>query len=96
MGDDSDKFAEDLTVLTLFGLMDPLKDGVSQSIKKVRRAGLNVIMVTGDNLDTAKAIARKAGIIQKNVNNPSDIEAEDDFVSRDSNSDAEAGMKSIN
>lgn len=63
MGEESDRFAEDLNVVALFGLMDPLKEGITESIKKVRKANLNVIMVTGDNLDTAKAIARKAGII---------------------------------
>jgi P-type Ca2+ transporter type 2B len=52
--------------------MDPLKEGVAEAIKKVSRAGLSVIMVTGDNLDTAKAIARKAGIIQKDLCNPGD------------------------
>ena len=52
--------------------MDPLKEGVAEAIKKVSRAGLSVIMVTGDNLDTAKAIARKAGIIQKDLCDPGD------------------------
>jgi P-type E1-E2 ATPase len=67
--------------VALFGLMDPLKEGITEAIKKVRKANLNVIMVTGDNLDTAKAIARKAGIISKNINNPSDIEAAEEFAS---------------
>ena len=81
MGEESDRFAEDLNVVALFGLMDPLKEGITEAIKKVRKANLNVIMVTGDNLDTAKAIARKAGIISKNINNPSDIEAAEEFAS---------------
>ena len=70
--EDTDQLSKDLNVLALFGLMDPLKEGVAEAIKKVSRAGLSVIMVTGDNLDTAKAIARKAGIIQKDLSNPGD------------------------
>ena len=47
----------------LFGLEDPLRPGVKDALLRCKRAGIRVIMVTGDNLITAKTIARKAGIL---------------------------------
>mmetsp|Transcript_27325 Transcript_27325/g.41551 ORF Transcript_27325/g.41551 Transcript_27325/m.41551 type:complete len:546 (+) Transcript_27325:1005-2642(+) len=54
---------KDLTVISLFALMDPLKPSVPKSITTCRRAGIQVVMCTGDNLDTAKAIAVNSGIL---------------------------------
>jgi len=47
----------------IFGLMDPLRPGIRDAVEQCRRSGINVRMVTGDNLDTAIAISREAGII---------------------------------
>jgi len=47
----------------MFGLEDPLREDIRESIGIVQHAGLTVIMCTGDNLDTAKAISVQAGII---------------------------------
>jgi magnesium-transporting ATPase (P-type) len=52
-----------LTVAGIFALQDPLRDEIVDSVKKCHNAGINIRMVTGDNLDTAKAIAIEAGII---------------------------------
>lgn len=65
--DNMELVEKDFCALALFGLMDPLKPTVPESIHTVRRAHLNVIMCTGDNLETAKAIAIDAGIIPKQV-----------------------------
>jgi len=54
---------EGLTALGIFGIMDPLRPDVVDAIKKCQRAGIRVIMCTGDNLDTAKAISKDAGIV---------------------------------
>ena len=43
--------------------MDPLRDEIVESVKKCHRAGINIRMVTGDNIDTARAIAIKAGLL---------------------------------
>jgi Ca2+ transporting ATPase len=43
--------------------MDPLRDEIVDSVQKCKSAGINIRMVTGDNIDTAKAIAIEAGII---------------------------------
>jgi Ca2+-transporting ATPase len=42
---------------------DPPREGVAKTIKKMRNAGITVIMITGDNKYTARAIARDAGVI---------------------------------
>lgn len=47
----------------IFGLKDPLRNGIADAIAKCHRAGINVRMVTGDNLITARAISLEAGII---------------------------------
>lgn len=47
----------------LVGIMDPLRPGVSDAISKCHQAGITVRMVTGDNLLTAIAISKDAGII---------------------------------
>ncbi len=52
-----------LTMVGIFGLMDPLRPGIRDAVEQCRRSGINVRMVTGDNLDTAIAISREAGII---------------------------------
>lgn len=53
----------DLIAIGLFGIQDPLRDTIVQSVKLVKKAGISVIMCTGDNLDTATAISKNAGII---------------------------------
>lgn len=47
----------------IFGLMDPLRPGIKDAVAQCHQSGINVRMVTGDNLDTAIAISREAGII---------------------------------
>lgn len=56
---------EDLTLIGIVGIMDPLRPGVVESVAKFRKAGVFVRMITGDNINTAKAIARNAGILTK-------------------------------
>jgi len=47
----------------IYALQDPLRDEIIDSVIMCRNAGINIRMVTGDNLDTAKAIAIEAGIV---------------------------------
>ncbi|KAG0941813.1 hypothetical protein G6F57_007328 [Rhizopus arrhizus] len=56
---------EELTLIGIVGIMDPLRPGVVESVTAFRQAGVFVRMITGDNLNTAKAIARNAGILTK-------------------------------
>jgi Cu+-exporting ATPase len=46
----------------IVGVADPIKESTPDAIRELRAAGLNVIMVTGDNATTAKAVAVKLGI----------------------------------
>ncbi len=50
-------------MVCIYALMDPLRDEIVESVRKCHGAGINVRMVTGDNIDTAKAIAIQAGIL---------------------------------
>lgn len=45
------------------GLQDPLRPGIAEAVTSCHLAGINVRMVTGDNIETATAIARKANIL---------------------------------
>lgn len=52
-----------LTLVGIVGLQDPLRPGITEAVRTCHLAGINVRMVTGDNIETATAIARKAGIL---------------------------------
>ncbi len=46
----------------LVAFSDPLRSGAREAVTEVQDAGIRVILVTGDHLETATAIAREAGI----------------------------------
>jgi Ca2+-transporting ATPase len=51
------------TCIGIVGIKDPVRPGVRESVATCRSAGIMVRMVTGDNINTAKAIARECGIL---------------------------------
>ncbi|XP_039264361.1 plasma membrane calcium-transporting ATPase 2-like isoform X2 [Styela clava] len=53
-----------LTLIGVVGIEDPVRPEVPDAIKKCQRAGITVRMVTGDNINTARSIASKCGIIK--------------------------------
>lgn len=55
-----------LTCLCICAIQDPVRDEVPEAIRKCKRAGIVVRMVTGDNVNTARSIARSCGIIGVN------------------------------
>lgn len=55
----------ELILIGIVGVRDIPRKEVPDAIKKCHKAGIKVRMVTGDNLITAKAIARDVGIIQE-------------------------------
>jgi len=53
-----------LTLIGIVGIEDPLRPEVPRAIERCYKAGIDVRMVTGDNLDTAVAVAEAAGILK--------------------------------
>ncbi|WVZ99072.1 hypothetical protein U9M48_044422 [Paspalum notatum var. saurae] len=51
------------TLIALFGIKDPVRPGVRDAVMTCMAAGIKVRMVTGDNINTAKAIAKECGIL---------------------------------
>jgi P-type Ca2+ transporter type 2C len=62
-GEDADSPAGGFTLLCIFGIKDPVRPGVKDAVKACMSAGIVVRMVTGDNINTAKAIAKECGIL---------------------------------
>ncbi|KAI7872032.1 PMCA-type calcium-translocating P-type ATPase [Spinellus fusiger] len=52
-----------LVLLGIVGIQDPLRSGVIESVQAFRRAGVFIRMITGDSLETAKAIGKESGIM---------------------------------
>jgi Ca2+-transporting ATPase len=63
------------TFLGLVGLADPLRPSVKAAIRECRAAGIRVVMITGDFPETARAIAREAGLPADEVVTGAEIEA---------------------
>ncbi|XP_031424325.1 plasma membrane calcium-transporting ATPase 2 isoform X3 [Clupea harengus] len=62
--EDENNILSDLTAICVVGIEDPVRPEVPDAILRCQRAGITVRMVTGDNINTARAIAIKCGIIQ--------------------------------
>ncbi|WP_371054928.1 cation-translocating P-type ATPase [Rhodosalinus sp. K401] len=60
-GEDEEPY-EDLVLVGLVCLLDPLREAVTEAIAASRAAGVRVVMLTGDHADTAETIARDAGL----------------------------------
>ncbi|MGD8613610.1 MAG: cation-transporting P-type ATPase [Desulfobacterales bacterium] len=54
---------QDLVFLGLFGMQDPVRDKVASAIGDCRQAGIDIVMVTGDQPETARSIGREAGLL---------------------------------
>uniref|UniRef100_A0A2N9IY44 Calcium-transporting ATPase n=1 Tax=Fagus sylvatica TaxID=28930 RepID=A0A2N9IY44_FAGSY len=65
-----------LTFLGLVGLKDPCRPGVSTAVESCRVAGVNIKMITGDNVHTARAIALECKILNPDEDLDSDAVVE--------------------
>jgi len=54
---------KDMVLIGLCGMIDPIRPEVKTAIEECRKAGIRPIMITGDHVDTAAAIARELGIL---------------------------------
>ncbi|MFF5313384.1 cation-translocating P-type ATPase [Streptomyces massasporeus] len=61
---DRDQHERDLTLLGLAGMMDPPREEARAAVDACRRAGIRIVMVTGDHPLTAEAVARRVGIVR--------------------------------
>eukprot|EP00760_Papus_ankaliazontas_P014433 PhM_4_TR16080/c6_g1_i1/m.38354/K01537/E3.6.3.8; Ca2+-transporting ATPase len=57
---------KNMIFMGVLGIQDPLRDAVPHAIEVSTRAGLTIRMVTGDNINTAIAIAKKSHIFEEN------------------------------
>jgi len=64
-----DNIAENLVLVGLAALKDEIRHNVKNSVESVLRAGIKVVMITGDKKETAYSIAKESGIISS----PDDI-----------------------
>ena len=61
----SEMIENNLIFVGLIGMIDPPRNGVKEAVRTCRRAGIKTVMITGDHLQTAKAIAKDLGILRK-------------------------------
>ena len=61
---DADELEKDLTFIGLVGMIDPARPEVKDAIKVAMKAGIKTVMITGDHIVTASAIAKELGILK--------------------------------
>ena len=62
---DANTIEANLTFAGLIGMIDPIRDGVKDAIQTCNKAGIKTIMITGDHIETASAIARELNILKE-------------------------------
>jgi Ca2+-transporting ATPase len=67
-----------LEPMGLIGFLDPLREGIPEAVRECRSAGIRVVMITGDHPETARAIAKQAGIEHGTVMTGTELAALDE------------------
>jgi Ca2+-transporting ATPase len=60
----TNEYETGLTYIGMFGMIDPVRPEAIEAVRLCQKAGIRVVMITGDHPLTAKAIARELGIVQ--------------------------------
>lgn len=98
-GDSKRKYENDLIFLGLIGMIDPPREEVKLAIEKCKTAGIKIVMITGDYIGTAKAIADELGIegraITGNELEDIDLDAEVENIGIYARVDPEDKMKIV-
>ncbi len=61
-----DTINDDVVIIGLVGIRDDVRAEAKEAIEEVQKAGIQVVMITGDRLETAIAIAKDAGLLKSN------------------------------
>ena len=62
ISDQTDDLPDEMNLLGIIGVVDPVRNEVPEAVKIAHKAGIQVIEITGDCMETAKAVAMEAGI----------------------------------
>ncbi len=65
---------KNMVLLGFIGFLDPPKESAKESIEKLNKAGIRVIVLTGDNADVTRCVCNKVGIASKRIVTGSDID----------------------
>ena len=84
-----DKINDDIVIIGLVGIRDDVRPEAKQAIEEVQGAGIQVVMITGDRLETAVAIGKDASLLTGNIDvvTPEDIVDDTKFLADAKNMD---------